>query len=690
MPVIPYIIVSIISSLGRLSYEDAKSIFLKGGIVLLIFWAIILFVIVLFPLGFPSWQSSAFFSTSLIETSKPLSLIELFIPQNPFHSMANTIVPSLVLFCIAIGLALITVPNKQALLKGLDTLTESLLKITRFVAKLTPFGVFAIAANAAGTLPLEAFKRLGVYIVIQAAIALILSFWVLPGLIAALTPLKYKDVINAYRTPLITAFAAANLLIVLPLIIARSRELLLKLDPSEKKNSLNIDAPLEVLVPVSFTFPSMGKLISLAFIPFAGWYSGNELPLSQYPSFLLVGAASLFGDGISTMRFLLNLFGIPADMLQIYVTLDQVSVARFGTLLAGMNTIALALIATCAVNNLITVRRRKMIRFGVISLLAILTTLASIHLVFTYGLASTYTQDQKLEQLQLLKVRNPSDALKVYTTPPPPVILDIEKSRLDQIRERGSFRVCYSQIYPLSYFNSQDTPELVGFNIEMAHLLAQDIGGGLELVPIPQNEGVFEMQRVADLLNEGYCDIVMDSLVITPRYSSIISFSRPFDTYTIAFLVRDQLREKFSSWRNLQALPSLKIGITADSTYYQAKLKGLIPNAELIPIESYDAILEQENPIVDVIVTAGETGAAWTILHPDYTIAIPRPVIGIPVSYGLPYGEEGLREVVNTWLKLKQQDGTMQSLYDYWVQGKTGAVEPPRWSIIRDVLGWVK
>ncbi|MDJ0846348.1 MAG: cation:dicarboxylase symporter family transporter [Crocosphaera sp.] len=690
MPVIPYIVVSIISSLGRLSYEDAKSIFLKGGIVLMAFWVIILSIIVLFPLGFPSWQSSAFFSTSLIEEGQSLSLIELFIPQNPFHSMANTIVPSLVLFCIAIGLALITVENKQALLKELDALTASLLKITGFVAKLTPYGVFAIAANAAGTLPLEAFKRLGVYIVIQAAIALILSFWVLPGLIAALTPLKYKDVIHAYRTPLITAFAAANLLIVLPLIITRSRELLLALDPSEGKNTLNINAPLEVLVPVSFTFPSMGKLISLAFIPFAGWYSGNELLISQYPTFLLAGAASLFGDGISTMRFLLNLFGIPADMLQIYVTLDQVSVARFGTLLAGMNTVALALIATCAVNDLVTLNKRKIIRFAVVSLLAILLALGSIHLLFTYGLASNYTQDQKLEKLRLLKVQNTAKSVTLFTVAPPPIPSDPEKSRLDQIKERNSLRVCYDLIYPLAYFNSQESRELVGFNIEMAHILAKDLGIALELVPVGQGETAPTIPRLSQLLTEGYCDIVMDSLSLTPRFASLLYFSDPFENYTIAFLVRDELRDQFSSWSKLQTLPSLKIGIVGESDYYKAKIKGLIPNAELIPIDSYDVLLQEENSVVDVIATSGETGAAWTILHPDFTIAVPKPVIAVPVSYGLPYGEVGLREVVNAWLELKRQDGTMRSLYDYWVQGKTESVEPPRWSIIRNVLGWVR
>ena len=622
MPVIPYIVVSIIASLGRLNYTEAKSIFIKGGIVILSFWAITLFIVIIFPLGFPSWQSSAFFSTSLLNEAKSLSLLELFIPLNPFDSMANTIIPSLVMFCIAVGLALITLENKQGLLKGLDTLTDALLKITQFIAKLTTLGVFAIAANAAGTLPLEAFQRLQVYIILQAAIALILSFWVLPGLIAALTPLKYADIVSAYRTPLVTAFATANLLIVLPLIISRSRELLLNLDHSPEQNSLIIDSPLEVLVPVSFTFPSMGKLLSLAFVPFAAWYGGNAFPLTQYPTFLLAGLASFFGDGITAMRFLLNLLGIPTDMLQIYITLDQVSAARFGTLLAGMNTIALALLATCAINGLITFRRRQIIRFGLFSLLAIVLTLGSIHAFFTYGVGSNYTQDDKLEQLRLLRVNNPSQAVKMFTAPPSPLQLDPKQSRLAQIRERKTIRACYTQTYPLSYFNSQEPPELVGFNIEMAHILAQDLGLGLELVPVNPDSGTLEISQIADSLNEGYCDVAMISLPITPLLAEKINFSLPLEKYTLAFLVEDRLRNKFSQWRNLQALPTLKIATSADINYYEAKLKGLLPNADIIPIDSKEDFFNGEDPSVDTLVTAAEIGAAWTLLYPQYTIAI--------------------------------------------------------------------
>ena len=378
-------------------------------------------------------------------------------------------------------------------------------------------------------------------------------------------------------------------------------------------------------------------------------------------------------------------------MLQIYITLDQVSVGRFGTLLAGMNTIALALLATCGINSLITLRQRQIIRFGLLSLLAILLTLGSVHAFFTYGVGSNYTQHEKLVQLRLLRVQNPSQAVKIFTTPPPPLKLNPEQSRLAQIRERKAIRVCYeAKNYPLSYFNAQEPPELVGFNIEMAHILAQDLGFGLELVPVNQDFSNQNISQVADFLNEGYCDIDMSSLAVTPQFAEIMDFSVPFSNYTLAFLVEDRLRDQFSRWGNLQALPSLKVGISKNIPYYEAKLKGLLPNADIIQIDSYEDFLKSENPTVDTIVTAAEIGAAWTLLYPDYTIGIPKPILAVPVAYGLPYGERSLVNVVNAWLQLKQQDGTIRSLYNYWIQGQTGAVEPPRWSIIRNVLGWVK
>jgi Na+/H+-dicarboxylate symporter len=65
--------------------------------------------------------------------------------------------------------------------------------------QLTPYGLFAIAANAAGTLNVEQIGRIQVYLITYVAMALLVSLWVLPGLVAALTPFRYSQVLGPTR-----------------------------------------------------------------------------------------------------------------------------------------------------------------------------------------------------------------------------------------------------------------------------------------------------------------------------------------------------------------------------------------------------------------------------------------------------------------------------------------------------------
>ena len=98
--------------------------------------------------------------------------------------------PAVVLFSVVVGVALIGVERKEPLMDVLRIATQAVSRATRSILRLTPFGLFAIAASATGTLSLEQLGRLQVYLVTYVAVALLFSLWVLPGLIAALTPIR--------------------------------------------------------------------------------------------------------------------------------------------------------------------------------------------------------------------------------------------------------------------------------------------------------------------------------------------------------------------------------------------------------------------------------------------------------------------------------------------------------------------
>ena len=79
--------------------------------------------------------------------------------------------------------------GKQLVLDQMDVLMQGLMGVNKFVVRLSPIGIFAIAASAAGSITLTEFGRLQGYIISHTLIAVILALWVLPMVVAVLMDL---------------------------------------------------------------------------------------------------------------------------------------------------------------------------------------------------------------------------------------------------------------------------------------------------------------------------------------------------------------------------------------------------------------------------------------------------------------------------------------------------------------------
>ena len=140
MTVMPYVVVSLILGLGQLSAANAGLLIRRAGALLLLLWAVALAFVLMMPLAYPNWEASSYFSTTLLEPTPKLDLVRLFIPANPFHSLANGVVPATVVFSLAMGAALIAMESKQSILNALSTLSDALSRVAKFVVRLAPLG----------------------------------------------------------------------------------------------------------------------------------------------------------------------------------------------------------------------------------------------------------------------------------------------------------------------------------------------------------------------------------------------------------------------------------------------------------------------------------------------------------------------------------------------------------------------
>jgi len=676
MTVLPYVVTSLIVGLGRLTYGEAIAIAKAGGTILLVLWTLTLGLVMLMPMMFPDWQTASLFSTTLVEEKQPFNFLELYIPANPFYSLANNLVPAVVLFSMVMGIALIGVENKQPLIENLSIVVDVLMRITGFVVQLAPLGIFAIAASSAGTMNVEELGRWQVYLLTYFVLWALLAFWILPGLVVSLTPLTYRDVVGSTRDVLITAFATGNLLIVLPMLAEKSKEILEKYDlrTEEARSAVG------VIVPISYTFPTCGKLLTLSFILFAGWFADTPVFFKEYPAFLSVGLLSFFGDVPVAIPFLLDLLRIPTDMFQLYVVSD-VLISRFGTQLAAMHTLVLALLGPFVITKRLHVQWKKLLQYIVVTVLVCGGSLTGTAFLLDAAPEPDYTKYQTFTQMDLL--HEPVSAKILKSVPIQPVTQDPTISRLQTIMERGVMRVGYfKDTLPLAFRNSKG--QVVGLGVEMAHLLARELKVSLEFVLLNREEG-------AKALNNGQCDLIVSGIVATPQHVQEIGFSTSFMDATFALIVKDHRRHDFGSWEDVKKMKGLRVGLPTKSPYFMRLLREQLPQATVISLTSSRLFFKDEKNTMDALVYGAEQGSAWTLVYPEFTVVVPRPIpLTAPVVFPLPLEERELTEFVNTWITLKKKDGTMNRLFAYWIQGKEAGRQEPRWSIIRNLLHWVE
>ena len=609
----------------------------------------------------------------------------MFIPSNPFYAYANAIVPAVVVFSILVGIAAIGLPNRSALLEPLTVIRDILTRITGIVSKLAPLGVFALMANVVGTTDIADLARLQVYIVLYALIALILGLFVLPGLIAVFTPLRYRSIVRALRTPLITAFATGSSLIVLPLLIEQSRQLIIDAEMFDAETQEDADAALKVLIPTAFTFPSPAVLLSLSFILFGGWYVGLGVSADMYPMLVLAGVPSLFGGPILTIPFLLDLVKLPSDLFQVFVAVDVIN-SRFGTLLAAMHFATVGLIGTTALVGGLRLSWARLARVALIGSAMLAAVLLGMRAFYTYGVVVPYAKADVLQSLQLLDRPQPA---KVYNEVPPHLAQTVaQPADLEQIKERGVIRVCFQPgEYPSAFYNNADPPQLVRFDVEMAHRFAQRLRLPLEFLPANGEE------EAAALLDAGACDLYMRTLPVTARRTSLFAMSAPVYQSSLGLIVKDHRREEFKTWDRIKENEA-SLRLAFEETPENVALGRFhFPNADLLPLPSMEDqrwILESGGDDVDAIFDMAEEGAAWTVLYPSFSLVVPKPTEFMPVGYAVAHGNASLLTSFNAWLLAEKSRGTVDALYGYWMLGEAARTErPPRWSVIKDVLGWV-
>ncbi len=664
--VLPYILVSLVQSIGSLEPRQARSVAKRGIIMIVALWGIVFFLLSLMPLCFPSWKSATFFSPSLLNTRETVDYIQLFIPANPFNSLANNVVPAVTIFSILCGIVLMSVPKKQNLLDLLEVTSEILANLTLLLVRLSPIGIFALIANAAGTMYPEEIGRLEIYLVTYLAMGGLLFFLIMPLILTMFTRFRYREIMRISRTAMLTVLLTGNLFIVLPLLVENIK----KLFQQHRLESEESDNMAKIIVPITFIVPCAGQLIDLLFILFAAWFRNMSLGLNGYIELYGAGLLTLFGSAKVAIPFLLSMFKLPADLFELFVVASVIT-DNLKYAVEAFAIFVLSAFFTAWMIGKIHWNLREAVNRLLIIVLGTCVTLWGVNMGFRYLLKNPSDERHTLDSMKI----QPLVEFKVFDKLPDKYFPAVN-NRLQAIRKNGVLRVGYnSNVMPFAFFNSRR--ELIGFDIEMANMLAHELGcRRVEFYPVSYD-------NLSAPLNNNQVDIIMSEVSITEKRLGTMSFSRHYMELSMALVVPDYLKEKLMEDPEYIDSKEFTIAAMVGADYDRLGHVGL--KGKRIGLTRYEDFFRGKVK-ADALLMTAEKGSAWTILYPDYGLFIPGKQYKDLIAYALPLDDLLFLEYVNFWLTLKKINGDIDRLYEYWIRGVNVTPRLPRWCILDNVI----
>ena len=388
-----------------------------------------------------------------------------------------------------------------------------------------------------------------------------------------------------------------------------------------------------------------------------------------------MGLFVAFGGSNIALPFLLDMFRLPADMFELFLVANVIT-NFFFMALSAMNLVVLTLLAMFLIKG--RTRPRPAI---VAALLVLLLVGAPLLLKGTGVLIDRFIPYEYGGYQDFVSRGLPAGSVQTRNADyDPDLPAQVPAGRLARIRDSGWLRVGHSSdALPWAFRNEHG--ETVGYDMELLHRLAANLGVGLEILRVAP-------AQVGHALASGQIDIYASGLMIDAGLLREFSVSRPYARVTFGLLVQDHRREEFESGERVRQRRDSAIGVLQSPLLLDA-LGMYLPDMKLVPVQSPREFLRGELPDIDALVMPAEAASAWTLVYPSYSAVVPASAdLTIPVVFALPEADRDFRIYVDTWIQAAEALGVMDTAYQHWILGRDAEGRKRRWSVAHDVLHW--
>jgi polar amino acid transport system substrate-binding protein len=225
---------------------------------------------------------------------------------------------------------------------------------------------------------------------------------------------------------------------------------------------------------------------------------------------------------------------------------------------------------------------------------------------------------------------------------------------LDDILAAGVVRIAVPQDFPPFGALGSDK-KLEGYDIDVAALIAKDLGVRLQLVPVKSTD------RLSALLAKRV-DLVVASLGISPERARAIAFSSPYAPFFSGVFGAAQV-----SVKSIADLAGKKVAVTRDTLEDQELTAGAPKGIQILRFADNEATIQAFlEGKADLIATGNVVAAAVAKANPAKKIQVKFIIRESPASIGVRRGEAQLLHWVNVFVLHKKLNGELDKLSRKW------------------------
>jgi len=232
-----------------------------------------------------------------------------------------------------------------------------------------------------------------------------------------------------------------------------------------------------------------------------------------------------------------------------------------------------------------------------------------------------------------------------------------KESTLEQVLQRGVLKVGFSTFVPWAMQDKKG--EFIGFEIDVARRLAQDMGVKAQFEPT-------QWSGIIPALLSGKFDIIIGGMSIQAQRGLKVNFTIPYEYSGMSLVAGKKLAGKFKTLADFNR-PEVILAIRQGTTAVDAAKRHL-PKAQVKYFDNEaQTIQEVLNGRAHAVVASEPFPAFQALKNPDKLfLPVAKPFTREPIAFAVRKGDPDFVNFLDGWIRVVTDEGWLEERHAYW------------------------